>query len=547
MFRDSRHKQDRGMRAAHAPAMLLVSALLALLTLSPLDYETALELRVAGVVKQSGWRGSWSYLGGGWFEFRTENGPVFRKFAGDTRTFGGKQPKKMQVIDVRTVDTTGFSSTFKSMGALPIGSTYNPMIGLCGRSGALYFCGIQWLPAGYSGTIVLESSYPLDSCRMLFRYAEPFVPIAPSRFKSSHLPHLTGDYAGRSFVFYTLDTVDYPTAFLTTRDGKNSGAQTPRLADFDQDGFDEILIVNDIELSNPRVHVSGYDTVRKVFVDTYRSEYKQTAIYGSFAVDDFDRDEHMEFAFSAVGGLVFLLEYKGHDTLYPVTMMDTTRMVNAGWNCEGNDVDGDGRREIFIGSEYFGGESNIAVYEATGDNEYEVSLWLEIRGISALRHGMTAGDVDGDGREELLVYIGGMAMVFKAESDDTYTLFWMKGFRSEISITLLDINNDGAEEVLIGMFTDGPVGITEVYAFDKSTSILPMHNHNCEISFTSIYPCPARDAIHGNVRLPRGVAATLILRDISGRAVSVLSFDVNSDTETFFTFPSANIPQACII
>ena len=500
--------------------MRLISRILALLiaaaSLSPIDIETAYELRVRGVIAQINWEGSYSNLGGGWFEFQPVYGPRFRKFVGDARTQQGMVPKRIQEIDTRTIDTTGFSARFKSIGVIPLGGRLQGVIGLRGSSGRRYLAGVQRRSHHFPGIFILDVTQGIDPGALVRLYADSTVPISTGRFKAGNYPHLVSDYGGRSFLYETLGGADYPTSRITTRDGKSGDYQEPRVGDFNRDGYDEILIRNDLELTKPRIHISRYDTAQNIFMDVFTSPYERIYIDGSLAAADFDSDGTPEFGFSASGGYVFIWEYQSTGGGYINTLQDTTRLLNTGWNGEGNDVDGDGRRECFIGSSYFGGPYNLAVYESTGDNTYELPLWIYIRGIGGFEGGMQAGDVDGDGREELAVCFGGVLLILKAESDDSYSVFWMKTFPDEVGVTLFDIDGDGAKEVCIGTGIDGGSNVTEIFRYDRTVFTHPVPLASTNVQLTPLYPSPGNTVVHGKVKIPRGQPATLSLYSAAG-------------------------------
>ncbi len=172
------------------------------------------------------------------------------------------------------------------------------------------------------------------------------------------------------------------------------------------------------------------------------------------------------------GGFVFFVENGESDSTYSRSFIDTTRAQNAGFNYEGDDLDGDGRPECFLGSLFFGGLVNVAVYETIGDNDYEVSLWIEIKGIGALKRGLVTGDVDGDGKDELVVHLGGVVLILKPMSDDDYKLMWMKAFTNEIGVRLFDVNEDGIKDLIIAQQRFEKLGsFSEIYSFKKPVNV----------------------------------------------------------------------------
>ena len=126
---DSRKCLNRLFMTYMRKYYIFVSVILALISLSPLDYDQSLVLRVEQMMKQSPATRSYKYLGKGWFEFTDADGLTWRRNFGDARTQGGLKPKKIISIDIRQLDTTGYSGMFEEIASLPIGNASKPPVG----------------------------------------------------------------------------------------------------------------------------------------------------------------------------------------------------------------------------------------------------------------------------------------------------------------------------------------------------------------------------------------------------------------------------------
>jgi hypothetical protein len=161
----------------------------------------------------------------------------------------------------------------------------------------------------------------------------------------------------------------------------------------------------------------------------------------------------MEFATGDVDGLVYLAEHTGADNDYALTWQDTVPTFNAYFHTEGDDLDGDGRPECFLGgaSLIHGVWTNvITCFETVGDNRYEPTVELRITGAGGLSEEyLLQGDVDGDGQKELVLSTGNVVMVLKAVGDDDYEVYWLKRFPDEASVQVGDIDGLGGLDLTV--------------------------------------------------------------------------------------------------
>ena len=146
------------------------------------------------------------------------------------------------------------------------------------------------------------------------------------------------------------------------------------------------------------------------------------------------------------------------------------------------DVDGDGRAEILIGAPLFGGNAGAAyLYDHDG-----VTLLAQINGAANAQLGYcvaSAGDVDGDGRPEILIGApsptagGGAAYLY--DHDGTTLLAQINGpagarFGQSVA-SAGDVDGDGRAEILIGAYEADPGGRADAgsaYLYDHDGTTL---------------------------------------------------------------------------
>ncbi|MDD5110199.1 MAG: S8 family serine peptidase [Patescibacteria group bacterium] len=140
--------------------------------------------------------------------------------------------------------------------------------------------------------------------------------------------------------------------------------------------------------------------------------------------------------------------------------------MTGGVNLAAGDVDGDGRDEIITGAG-LGGGSEVKIFE--GDGTLQSSFFA----LSPFtRTGVTvgAGDVDGDGRDEILAspVRGGQPMVYVFDYGTTApqaTFFaFTPNFTGGVNLAAGDVDGDGRDEIITGA---GPGGGPHVRWFDR--------------------------------------------------------------------------------
>lgn len=466
--------------------LLLLSILLSLVSLSLLDFERALVLRVEGVVERFHSPVTYRHLGDGVFEFTdTLSGNTFRKQVTDVKPQGGKQPKKIITIEVAQIDTTGFGSKFTKVASIPAGVQNIVPIGFHAKDGTVHFVAAKFMNGTYASTDFYRWDDSKDTLTAVQRLnGEWLYPFAHGTFFRANMPNVAVDSFGTVLIYDTPDGSNLPTRKRAVRYGRNETAQRPRVYDFDGNGVDEVVL----RQWPSRNVVTKLRLMENTFIDVYENTFENRFEYGSWAVGDFDKDGKCEFATVTYGGFVYFVEYNPLNSSYSVVFIDTTRSVNAGFNYEGNDLDRDGHAEVFIGSSFFGGLANIAVYETIGDNDYEVSLWIEINGIGTFSQGIVTGDVNGDGKDELIVHGGGVVIVLEATADDQYQAMWIKAFPNEIGVKCFDTNKDGRQELIISQQRfEALASFTEIYSFSTPLEVGEIRS---EFS-VNVFPNPA--------------------------------------------------------
>ena len=245
------------------------------------------------------------------------------------------------------------------------------------------------------------------------------------------------------------------------------------ITDLDRDGFREILTADEWVIYVFETRRDNQFT--KVFSDT---ETLNTDITPYFAVADLDGDGQMEFAYGTYGGApqnkptVFVRECTGDDQ-YQVVWTDTLLTNNMKDVIACPDLDGDGKPEFMIGSYGLGASgwtAGLWLYESIGNNQYELIYADSITGLfgsDVICHS-DCGDVDRDGRPELVWTINQDWMVYKSTGNNQFQRVF-RAYRDRRHRTtkalIRDMNGNGYPEIIITGDSTlvGSYGVTEVW------------------------------------------------------------------------------------
>ena len=128
------------------------------------------------------------------------------------------------------------------------------------------------------------------------------------------------------------------------------------------------------------------------------------------------------------------------------------------------DVDHDGRLEFFTGGVMSNGSWTL-VYEADSNNVYSAKFLFHL-----LSGGLLAGaqyiatDMDGDGKLELAIKVGGDLYAFKSESDNSFALWYLRRESVMDAVTFYDFNHDGRQDIIVSRFVVNAQGRGMLYA-----------------------------------------------------------------------------------
>jgi len=261
----------------------------------------------------------------------------------------------------------------------------------------------------------------------------------------------------------------------------------------------------------------------------------------SFVFNDFDLDGRKEFATADLGssGRVSVYENTGPNQ-YEMSYQDTVRLPNGLDVFSGNDLDGDGRPEFFVGfARWVGGyvyDFFLYMWKATANNTYERTL-IDQKRISPVSSSTgrrsKCGDIDGDGIDELVWATPTRLFVYKATGINQFQQVWQwyqdHGTNECVIVNIYDMNKNGYNEIVVG--GSGKTSIFEVEAvrlFRPNGGETFQGDSNEVIRWQTFYP-------------PRCDSLSLYYSTDNGRTYLPLASNISaSDTSYLWTVPNVN-------
>lgn len=445
----------------------------------------------------------------------------------------------VQIIDLLSIDTTQFTSRFIRQATIPVGGPvgYPLVIGDLNNNGRLDIAGEYKLTNSPQLATSAIVELQADSAFVLQKiYADTDsvqVPLAATNVDRDSLIELNF----RSGQFFRNYESSHPDSFPNVFNFKHrmweisSVVGSEMFTELDNDEFTDVLYVGDDSLppSGYNVYVAEYNPAINKFEERFSLHPTPNWIVSGFSVGDFDGDGYKEFATRSAFGDVYVFENAGNDT-YVQVFQDTITASNAYLTTETNDIDGNGKKEFFVGgSSYLNGYggNRFYWYEADANNHYQKvrSIFLtgtNVIGVSELFN----YDVNNDGKDEL-VFSFEIGLVILAWNPAGYFevlyLDWWENLNQKIdSITAYDLFNTGKLDIFISVLDIGSQPrIKSFYYRNNIISGLQPEYHRQAENFTLYqnYPNPVNLLTIIAFQLPISQVVTLSIYDITGKEV----------------------------
>ena len=329
-----------------------------------------------------------------------------------------------------------------------------------------------------------------------------------------------------SYILESKDPHSFPsdTIWMDTCTSQIDTIFTPRkFTDLDSDGKEELfgrLWWYDKKhgrwgLLGEKIYENrGDNTYIPVFFDSIY-------VPGPYVFGDFDGDgKEGWFATGGVGNDTARIWECVSDDDYKIVWRDTRIGIDVYDAWLGNDTDGDGKPEIFLKTYR---PTILQMYEATGDNTYEFKVIDTIWQASSVASHSACGDVDGDGREEVVVSLGTKIVVYKAVGDDKYEKVWewwndMGHFYHDMAyVACHDFNKNGYDEIVVtDQWETSIFEIDTTYGITSRPPVVKPPN-------LSISPNPTKKSTVISLQLPVKEIINLKVYDATGRLINTLA------------------------
>src|SRR5690606_36622578 len=230
------------------------------------------------------------------------------------------------------------------------------------------------------------------------------------------------------------------------------------LGDFDKNGILDCAFISSDENGIPLIIICEYRDSINNFSTVF--EYKNLIeSYSGFAIDDFDGDGKTELiAGSGLGELISIEAVK--ENSYGLNWQGNFSTFNADMKTTTQDIDENGKTEFWTGGQNFQeGITQLECYDAKGDNNYEPVAMIELRYLNSLyTNYLHATDIDGDGKEELIISLANVILILKfigSPNNHQYEIYYVKiGEATEptaefLPLTTADLDGDGKDDILL--------------------------------------------------------------------------------------------------
>lgn len=222
--------------------------------------------------------------------------------------------------------------------------------------------------------------------------------------------------------------------------------------------------ITDLDQDQKKEISTRSDSLR-IFESVGDNQYIQVWVHeatfcgGPMCWADFDRDGRTEFVIAAGAPhapCFKVFECTGNDS-YQLVFEDTLPHANFHDAITIKDMDNDGVPEFLIGAnDGYPLKGYFWLYEAIGDNNYDIIFHDSLTNLPFQNYWAMSysGDVDSDGKEELLWAVKNNWMIYKATGNNTFERIYMayphpNGNRMEgTCMHVCDINRNGYPEIV---------------------------------------------------------------------------------------------------
>ena len=308
--------------------------------------------------------------------------------------------------------------------------------------------------------------------------------------------------------------------------------------DLDGDGILEMIYFLDAGTADSVWAVSNHVAKYNPQINNYELVYYHRPLpdfftYG-FSVGDFDEDGKGNFGTGSINGKFYIYEYV-QGTQYEVEYEDTLETFNAFLSQFTDDMDGNGKPEVWIGGDFsssiYGGVTRVYAFEAAGNGNYKQVYQIDILGLFSFFYGkIRYTDMDGDGIKGLVVTNGPLVFSFKSSGIGNYYLDFL--FEIPPIDTLLegidfaDLDSDGKSEIIAEYVIPNNISFDALSLFWKRNVVTSVQDEYetipNKIELYPNYPNPFNPETNIRFTLPQETKISLKIFDTLGKEIKTL-------------------------
>ncbi len=314
------------------------------------------------------------------------------------------------------------------------------------------------------------------------------------------------------------DSFFYPTQEVW-RDTVGSPLVTPICVyDVDQDGLPEI-----VKVLGDYIHLHIYETIGNNIYDKI-AEITTSSTHNSsstLAFGDFDSDNQNEFVWGYSAGEYSIWECIGNNS-YQEIILQQLSTLNIKDCFSVPDADGDGKMEFVVkGFTPLDARTHAFIFEAIGDNTYEIIKSYNLAGGDYYGGYSAAGDVDGDSVPEIVLESASYVYIIKAAGNDSFYIWdTLPGHASGSCVRIFDIDENGLAEIIISGNNE-----TRIYEYDPG-GIEETRGKKPEARYRlEVHPNPFRNTTEISFGKGHGaMGMELKIYDVSGRMIKQFNY-----------------------
>ncbi|MCD6334823.1 MAG: S8 family serine peptidase, partial [Candidatus Latescibacteria bacterium] len=291
-----------------------------------------------------------------------------------------------------------------------------------------------------------------NSFERVFTLSEAFLPWNVCDADRDGKWELMGVQAARLLLFESPDAHSFPSEEIWRGDDVWGG----EVFDLDRDGRLEIIARSDRVKALTVFEHDGDDRFPKIKPLLLNPTTGDNDIGTRFAIGDYDGDGRAEIIFGDSDGDLFAYEAQANDVYTSTVIYEQNKEseVDARHIAGGSDLDGDGNLEFIVGrtvGDPMDPRSErwiLSVYQAKGNDTYEIEWQTEILGVTSKGNGIAIGDVDGDGADEFVVCARPDIYVFKSDGENSFRPIYHVETGQTYVPLLCDADSDGLPEII---------------------------------------------------------------------------------------------------